>query len=256
MEIKICSANIRYENNEDGIHSWSNRKALLAHFFNSQNLDILGTQEGRENQIRSIENEINLKIAAHHRNWIEERMYPTLFYNEHKLNLIDSGDFWLSETPLIAGSSSFNSAFPRLATWIKVQNKKNLKCYLVINVHLDHVLPETRIEQAKVMSLMIKKINSENYHSILFGDFNDSPNGQVYQILCEELKLIDLWKENNLNEETSYHAFNGPTHPGSRIDWMLGSNELKCNHIYLDKTCIDGIYLSDHFPLVATLIPN
>lgn len=256
MEIKICSSNIRYENEHDGIHHWKNRLPILSIFLNLQHLDFLGTQEGRENQIRSLAKNLNLKISDQHRTWIDVRMYPTLFFNENNFELMEANDYWLSETPNIAGSSSFKSAFPRLATWMKIKSKINGEKYFITNVHLDHVLSETRVSQSNVIIQMSRQINSDNLPMILLGDFNDHPMSEVYQMLKTELNLIDYWHEQKLPEETSHHGFNGAEQSGHRIDWILVSPHFNCLKIELMKHHENGIYLSDHFPLLATLIPN
>lgn len=72
--MKISTMNIRYENNHDGKHSWSNRRHLLANFINQKNFDFIGTQEGRKNQLLDLESLIELKMIVEHRSWLEERM--------------------------------------------------------------------------------------------------------------------------------------------------------------------------------------
>lgn len=256
MKIKICSINIRFENPNDGIHNWEARKPLISNYIQFEAFDLVGSQEGREGQINSLSTEISLTMATSHRDWISERMYPTLFYNLSKFQLIESGDFWLSKTPLIPGSTDFKSSFPRLATWAKLKLIETDEVYFYLNTHLDHVLEETRIEQVKVISSMIKNINSDNFPIIIIGDFNDKPGGEIHNYLKKELSLIDHWEIKGISEETSHHAFNGTNQEGVRIDWLLCSTTFNCESIFLEKKEVNGIYLSDHFPLVATLIPN
>ena len=80
-------------------------------------------------------------------------MYPSLFVRSEQMSVKKSGDIWLSETPLIAGSKSFKSAFPRLCTWASVMwfqvegDKSKGEPLFIVNCHLDHVLEETRIRQ-------------------------------------------------------------------------------------------------------------
>ena len=254
--MNIGTINIRYENNHDGENSWSNRRHLLAKFIKDRKFDFIGTQEGRKNQILELANDIDLKLADEHRNWIDERMYPSIFYHSAKYSLLKSGDIWLSETPNVAGSSSFKSTFPRLATWVKLQNKQSQFKIFVVNVHLDHVLEETRIKQTNVLISEIQKILSPSEKLIILGDFNDSPQSFIYQEIIKNFNLKDPWKHLNVLEESSHHGFLGKNIHGQRIDWILLDHHFECERIYLDKTHQDNIYLSDHFPVVATLIPN
>ncbi len=252
--MKIISSNIRFENPMDGENSWEKRRFLLQEIYLDFGTQILGTQEGRKPQIQNLAGLLpHLKLIDGHRDWISERMYPSLFFDPNLFSLLDSGDLWLSETPHIAGSSSFNSAFPRLCTWAIFRDQK-LREFFVINTHLDHVLPETRERQIQVLLDELK----EKIHSlptILMGDFNEDPFCGVRKKIhtfCD--RLHDPWLVLKKNEEPSYHQFKGSSHSGARIDWMLLSSELKVKNIMLDTRVQDSIFPSDHYPLKAEII--
>lgn len=256
MRLKIISSNIRYDNPEDGKHSWENRRPLLQKIFHDFHPDILGTQEGRESQIKSLSKSLHFKLIDGHRKWIEERMYPCLFVNEERILVHKSGDIWLSKTPHISGSKSFKSSFPRLCTWMQITHLGTHQDYFVVNTHLDHVLEETRIHQANVLVREVQKINMRNLPLILLGDFNDSPKGEIRKILLENLDLIDPWIELGHPEETSHHAFKGEKEEGDRIDWILIPHSFMVEEIQLEKKSFNDIFPSDHYPLLATVIPK
>ena len=256
MNLKMISSNIRYENTNDGVHSWKNRKPLIQNIITEFSPDILATQEGLQSQIQSLAEGIPLKLVSDHRSWISERMYPCLYVKEENIDINDSGDIWLSETPHISGSISFKSSFPRLCTWSRISHKKNKQQYLIINTHLDHVLEETRVQQIQVLIHEIQNINKMNLPLILMGDFNDSPKSLVQKKIFETLNLKDPWLEENLPEETSHHSFLGEKATGDRIDWILVPKTFSIKEIKFEKKCFNNIYPSDHYPLLATLIPN
>jgi endonuclease/exonuclease/phosphatase family metal-dependent hydrolase len=247
--IKIISSNIRFDNPNDGLNVWENRIDLISDTFTQINPIILGTQEGREPQLRELEQKLNHKIIDVNRQWINERMYPSLYLNENSNSLV-SGDFWLSETPNIAGSKSFNSAFPRLCTWSKLFYKDY---FYVFNVHLDHIYDYTRYEQARVLRDQIRRINWDNRPFILMGDFNSSPDSKVYEFLMYTLNLQDPWRQLGLDEEPSYHMFQGHLPSATRIDWILLSKHFKALNIQLIKDNKNGIYLSDHYPVLCEI---
>lgn len=256
MQLKIISSNIRYENNLDGIHSWINRLPLLQNIFMEFSPDILATQEGKEIQIKSLANAIPMKLVADHRQWITERMYPSLYVNEQRIEVNDSGDIWLSKTPTLNGSASFKSAFPRLCTWMRITHLTTSHKYIVVNTHLDHVLEETRVEQIKVLISEVQTLNKSKLPLILMGDFNDSPNSDVGKLILKHFNLKDPWIELSHPEESSHHAFLGEKAIGERIDWILIPNNLSASEIRLEKKSFNNIYPSDHYPLLATLIPR
>lgn len=257
MNLKIISSNIRFDNPSDGIFVWNNRKNHLASIINNFDTTLLGTQEARMPQLRELESLLpQLTLVDKHREWIQERMYPCIFVNKEKIEVIKSGDIWLSTTPDIAGSISFDSAFPRLSTWIHGKDINSKVEFLMFNTHLDHVKSETRINQIKVLISQIKKINTLNLPLILTGDFNEGINGEVYQDIFKEFRnLKDPWKTLNLPEEPSHHGFKETIEGAKRIDWILLDDLFIPRLAYFDKSKKNNIFPSDHYlVLVETSI--
>jgi endonuclease/exonuclease/phosphatase family metal-dependent hydrolase len=251
------TANIRFENKDDGKDNWPHRRSLVASIIKDEAVHILGTQEGRKPQIQELGSLISpLKIIDSHRTWIEERMYPNLFFDPKVVQVIKSGDIWLSETPNVAGSKSFGSMFPRLATYAFMSLKENEAHYLLVNCHLDHLSESTRLKQAKVLTEQVIDLNSDKYPVILMGDFNSGPFDSVRKhLVSASLNLYDPWISQEKSEETSFHKFDGedPTGQGKRIDWILLDNQQSVSSIELIKTQNAGRYPSDHFFVKANL---
>lgn len=255
MDLRIISSNIRFENPADKEHNWPNRKSVLANNLNNFTPQIIGTQEGREPQLREFESLFeNLILLDQHRMWITERMYPTLLIDQKRLEVIHSGDIWLSKTPDVPGSSSFESAFPRLATWFIGMDLKRESKIFVVNVHLDHILEKTRVKQSQVLMQQIQKINLENLPLILMGDFNAAPDSDVRKTIIQAAPhLYDPWIKIGHDEEASHHQFTGSNPDGTRIDWLLLDQRLECLELFLDKGHEEKIYPSDHFPLKGVI---
>ncbi len=254
--MKLITSNIRFANSKDGLHDWPARRNLLGKLLNQYQADLIGTQEGFLPQLKDLASLLSLhKLIDNHRSYIDDRMYPCIFINPKTIEVLSSGDFWLSKTPELAGSSSFKSSFPRLATWIKAKHLKENHSFLFVVTHLDHILPYTREEQIKVLIAEVKKINTEKLPLILAGDFNEGPDQQVRKILNDLLpNLIDPWQIFAYEEEPTHHHFSAPTMDGARIDWCLVDKKFKAKEIFLDKTVEEGIYPSDHYPLKLEIL--
>lgn len=255
-ELKIITSNIRFSNPSDGVHDWPYRLPLLENLYKSFGPDILATQEGRIGQLRELDEKLpELILIDSHRNWIDERMYPCLFINPQTISVESSGDIWLSETPELPGSKSFDSAFPRLCTWAKVTIKKSGKQLMIVNTHLDHILNSTRVSQIQVLINELKKFNDRQL--IIVGDFNESPLTSIKSDLMNAFGLKDPWVEKNYPEETSHHSFNGlDTVAGDRIDWILIPKDFECSNLVMDKRSVGNVYPSDHYPILATVVPK
>jgi endonuclease/exonuclease/phosphatase family metal-dependent hydrolase len=255
MQFCLISSNIRFDNPHDGANSWPHRRLILTDILLSHNPDIIATQEGRFEQLMDFEGLLKEYIIIdEHRSWIKERMYPTLFIKKNIFEVIKSEDIWLSETPEVAGSRSFDSAFPRLMTWVKIQPKNSELNFLVVNTHLDHVKKETRLGQIKVLVNQIKRIKDKSSLLMIMGDFNDSPESEVRAYLMSEFpELQDSWKLFNQIEETSHHAFSGRCDDGARIDWVMLDARAEIKECFMEKKTSEGKYPSDHFPIVCKI---
>jgi endonuclease/exonuclease/phosphatase family metal-dependent hydrolase len=252
MDLTFVTCNIRFDNPADGANSWQHRRIFLRDVLVSHSPDIIATQEGRFNQLQDLNSLLeNYEIIDSHRAWIGERMYPTFFLKKNRFEVMKSEDIWLSETPEIAGSKSFGSAFPRLMTWMKIQPVNSDRDLWVVNTHLDHIKEETRLGQVSVLSSQIKKFWNPADHLFIMGDFNDSPLSSVRKHLDSEFGLQDTWKVFHGTEESSHHPFSGKEPKGKRIDWILADKRSEVRSSELDKSSRDGKYPTDHFPVVA-----
>ena len=253
MALRLVTSNIRFENPADKEHDWSNRRELLVETLLNFKADGIGTQAGREPQLRNLEDLLpDFEMIDKHRSWIDERMYPSIYINTKSIDVIQSGDIWLSETPHIDGSSSFNSTFPRLCTWAILKLLATDQTFFLINTHLDHVLEETRVNQMKVLLEECSKINVDDHPIILMGDFNSDHDSKVREEIINTWDFLhDPWHTLQLKEDSSFHRFKGVNEDGFRIDWILVDRSIKTHDIYMDKTSKNGIYPSDHFPIMG-----
>lgn len=246
----IVTANIRFDNPNDGDNRWAKRRSALSTLLRRLEPDFIGTQEGWHRQIEDIDTGLpDHRLADGHRDWIEDRMYPCIFYRESRVRLLESGDIWLSETPEAPGSSSFGSSFPRLATWARVVVDSDR--YLVANMHLDNSTDAVRRSQSLVARTVLADHRNDGDYLILMGDYNEAPGGGVADALAELGELYDPWIESDLPERGSYHAFAGESFEYARIDWILLDRRLAFESVGLDCSKIDGRYPSDHFPVVC-----
>jgi endonuclease/exonuclease/phosphatase family metal-dependent hydrolase len=126
---------------------------------------------------------------------------------------------------------------------------------MIVNTHLDHILNSTRVSQIQVLITEIKKINDREL--VIMGDFNESPLTSIKADLMNAFGLKDPWVEKNYPEETSHHSFNGlDAMTGDRIDWILIPKSYECSSLVMDKRSVENVYPSDHYPILATVVPK
>lgn len=255
MNLVLVSSNIRFNNPDDGVNSWPYRRSILSELLLTHDPHIIATQEGRKDQLKEFEEILeNYTLIDHHRDWITERMYPSFFVKKGQFRILSSQDHWLSETPNLAGSLSFGSAFPRLMTSLHVRPVNSNEELMIINTHLDHIKAQTRLEQIKVLTQELKNLKKDHLKLIIMGDFNDGPESEIRSYLLNHFpRLQDTWSVFNPHEESSHHSFLGSNPSGSRIDWILVDRSMGIESCFLEKNSINGKYPSDHFPVVCKI---
>lgn len=249
--MRLMTFNLRFANPADGPNEWQHRKDLVLRIIEDHRPDLLGTQEGTVPQLNFLAAHLPgyLPLTAH-RQVDVTCQYPTIFYRTPQVQVKESGEFWLSETPGVHRSVSWGSAFPRLVTYGLVKEAPRNETFYVINTHLDHISPQARLEGAKLIRDYFFPLKKP---MILLGDFNEPPEGPVYEeFIGAGSPLIDTWRALHApgEEVTTQHGFDGRPR-GSRIDWILLTPPFRVRQAVIVTDNQDGRYPSDHFPYAA-----
>lgn len=249
--LRVMSYNVRVGTAKDGANHWDQRKELCASRAAAFKPDLLGLQEALKFQNDYLREALGGygQIGAARDDGKEKGEYSTILYRKERLEALESGTFWLSETPEDAGSKSWDSAYPRVATWGRFRDKAaGGRELLFVNTHFDHKGIQARAESAKRLNAFLEKRGGPR---ILAGDFNAGPDSEAYATLAGILN--DTWRA--LNPEIAdgtYHPFNGVP-LSKRIDWIFCSADFVVKEALIDRFHENGRYPSDHFPVAAVL---
>lgn len=246
--MRVMTFNLRFANPADGPNEWQHRKDLVVQIIEDHRPDLLGTQEGTVPQLDFLAAHLPgyLPLTAH-RQVDVTCQYPTIFYRAPQVQVKESGEFWLSETPLMHRSMSWGSAFPRMVTYGLVKEAHRNETFYFINTHLDHISSEARLQGAKMIQDYFFPLKKP---LILLGDFNEPPEGPVYgQLLGAGSPLMDTWRTLHPpgQEAPTQHGFDGRPR-GSRIDWILLTPPFRVLNALIVTDNQNGRYPSDHFP--------
>ena len=254
MDLQVVSFNIRYGTAADGENHWNKRRAFLIETIKALNPDLLGTQETLGFQRDYLANELadydHLGIGRDDGKEAGEMM--ALYYRRARFEKLDGGHFWLSETPEIVGSKSWDSSLPRMVTWVKLRDRiqPDLPSILFLNTHFDHRGPTARVESSKLLRRKIIELGKDS-RVILTGDFNADQQSPPYEALfssldSKESPVIDTYRathpERQPNEGT-FSGFNAEQITGARIDWIGVSRDWKIQTSEIDRTSRDGIQI-------------
>jgi endonuclease/exonuclease/phosphatase family metal-dependent hydrolase len=191
--LKVSSFNVRNDNtgDADAGNGWQNRYPVIASMILFHDLDIIGTQECKSNQVTDLKGSLPGYdyIGVGRDNGNRDGEYSAIFYKTGKFNLIEHGDFWLSETPDVP-SKGWDAALNRICTWGKFEEKESGFIFFAFNLHLDHVGVNARKYSSELVVQKIREIAPE-HPVFLTGDFNVDQNSEGYQILTTSCLLYD-----------------------------------------------------------------
>ena len=251
-DLKVISYNIRYNNLNDGINKWDNRKETLFNFLEDEYPDFIGMQEVLENQLNELQ--INLKdysfIGIGREDGQNKGEFSPLFYLKDSYNVIKTSTFWLSDTPDKV-SVGWDAALERICTYGYFESKKMKRRFWVFNTHFDHMGGVARKKSIELIMSKIDKLNTENDPVVLMGDFNLIPISDPIKVLSE--KFIDSFSINSNNLIGTYNGFSELYDNSRRIDYIFSKGLiLKSSENVAVKTPYGG-WASDHHPILTTL---
>ncbi len=254
--LTVMSFNIRYNNPDDGINIWQNRKAWLTKSIRFFEADLIGAQEVTYPQLQDMEALLpKYQYVGVGREGANKGEFTPIFYRKDRFELLEHNTFWLSETPEKVSSKGWDAALPRIVTWAKFKDKKEDGIFYFFNTHFDHRGPIARKKSAALILKKIQRIAGENA-VILTGDFNTPPGSEPYTVLIDDA-LKDT--ASMLDEENKY----GTDYTTNGWDIEAGDERKRIDYIFYKGKLLTPIkyhvldgqrgkrFISDHFPILV-----
>jgi endonuclease/exonuclease/phosphatase family metal-dependent hydrolase len=265
--ITVASYNLRNANGGDSINGngWGQRYPVIAQIVQYHDFDIFGTQECFIHQLKDIKEALPGYdyIGVGRDDGKEKGEHSAIFYRTDKFDVIEKGDFWLSETPDVP-SKGWDAVLPRICSWGHFKCKDTGFEFLFFNLHMDHIGVVARRESAKLVISKIKEMCGKD-PVILTGDFNVDQTSESYQVLHESGILSDSYEVAQLRYATNgtCAGWNPNTYTPNRIDHIFVTKNFivekygVLTDTYRIKNEATGMYEaripSDHFPVKAVL---
>lgn len=267
--MRVATFNLRYDTPLDNaVGPWKDSKGgrsleIVQAFERMGWPDIVGTQEALPHQLEDLMS-LGLKEKAYAwsgkgRDGQGRGEYCGIFYRTDRFTLRESGTFWLSETPDVEASKSWNAACNRIASWVVLTLNSNEQCrVLFISTHLDHQSKEARVHGSR---LIVERALSLGLWfacrvSIIVGDFNSSPPAEKepYEVFRAS-SLRDAYLEAPIRGPAvaTFHGWQDPRQSDERIDWIWIGGFCKCNAARIHTQKGMNYWPSDHFPMVCEL---
>ena len=260
QDLYVGTYNIRYKNKDDSIKGnvWTKRCQVMCDQINFESPDVLGMQEVLVGQLHDFQRLLDnySYIGVGRDDGKEAGEYAAIFYKNDRVKLLDSGNFWLNETPDVP-KLGWDAACIRICTWGKFKDLRTKKKFYFFNLHMDHVGVVARREAAKLVVSRIKEM-AQDAPVVLTGDFNVDQTDEIYGIFTHSGILKDSYEEARIRfaENGTFNSFKVETKTDSRIDHVFVSPSFKVEAYGLrtDSYWAKGRRnLSDHYPVFVKL---
>ncbi|MBK1875565.1 endonuclease/exonuclease/phosphatase family protein [Pelagicoccus mobilis] len=254
-ELTLMSYNIRLDLASDAPNNWDNRKEQLAAQVVITSPDILGIQEGLPHQVSFLDEQLAdySYLGVGRDDGKSAGEFSALFYRKDKYKILDSGTFWLSDTP-DEPSFGWGASYRRICTYAHFKNKESGNSYWVFNTHLDHQVAAARLNGVKLILDRISKNVSEGEQYFLMGDLNATPDLAPIKLISKS--MIDGHRHSktpSFGQTGTMNNFDTQTVPSRRIDYIFSSRSAGApDRFGTLSDLVDGRFISDHFPVVAT----
>lgn len=259
ISINVMSWNIRYDNPRDGVNAWKHRKQWVSQIIAREKIDIAGLQEVLKRQLDDLKKRLpEMAVYGVGRNDGKTRgEFAPILYRKSRYELLDQSTFWLSRTPDKVASRDWDAAITRIASWVKLKDRKSKKIFFVVNTHFDHRGREARRNSA---ALIVKRLGKQfaNHPVVLMGDFNTMPGSAPYKLLVNKAAkqgraFFDARSRTAKKPTGPVSTWNGfrAIVPNRRIDFIFVTRSVE---VLRHSTLADqrkGRFPSDHLPVVA-----
>lgn len=249
--MKIMSFNILCSGRIDG-WEWEKRVPLVTALIRRYMPDSLGVQEAHKGWMDALTAALPeyAHVGVGRDDGKDAGEFSAVFYKKDKFTLLDSGTFWLSETPGVP-SHGWDGACTRICSWAKLRCDKCGKTYVHMNTHIDHKGPQAQVRGAALVAERSRDICA-GLPCVLTGDFNVEPDDPAAKILLAEFS-DPRTEAPGADAGITYHGYFLEGIQGSVIDYALYKNGFKPKEFSVLRDKFEGVYPSDHFPVLAKL---
>jgi Metal-dependent hydrolase len=271
VELTIASYNVRYYTEYDvrNGNGWERRLPILCNLIQYHDFDIFGAQEVIDNQLSDMLMHLYEYdyVGVGRDDGVKEGEASPIFYKREMFELLQTGNFWLSETPEVP-SKAWDAALPRICSWAEFRLTENGDTFWFFNTHLDHIGVEARQKSAELIIAKIKALAGDQ-KVILTGDLNADQNSEPYKLILASGLFDDAYDSVDVKYmlNGTFNNFNIAKKTEERIDHIFLSKGVNVSRYgvltdyYLAPPAAEAddteTYIprlpSDHYPVVAKI---
>ncbi|SFR60987.1 endonuclease/exonuclease/phosphatase family protein [Halogeometricum limi] len=255
--VRVLSFNVRYDTDDDGPDAWPHRRDAVISLLRYHRPDVVCLQEPLNHQLDAVREALDdFAWVAVSRTGGEDvtgvtNEYVPVGYDTTRFSLEDDETFWLSETPEQPASVGWDADLPRILSRATLTEDDSGERFHVASIHLDRKGETARVEGARTACDRLGELDGP---VVLAGDCNSTPGSAPYEVFTDSFDdARDVAELGHHGPEKTMHEFSGD--PTERIDYVFVRDcDVRIHATLPDHT--DRGYPSDHFPVVADVIPT
>lgn len=250
MSLRFLSFNIRTAKASSG-PPWAERREHVVRLIAETEPDVAGLQEATGRQLLDLAAALpRYRPLGRARGRLGRGEHCPLLVDEDAFDILEGGDFWLSERPSRPGSRGWDASAPRICTWAALRARATGVRFVVFNTHLDQAGPTAR-ERGAVL-LAARAAGHARHPRVLLGDLNADPDSAPLRLLAEA-GFRDTYRERHPDgADGTFHRFTGKA-DGPRIDYVLCDERWSVVEARVLRSAPEA---SDHFPVLGVLAPR
>lgn len=256
QQIKVMTYNIKYDNINDTVNNWNDRKEKLVELIEHYSPSFIGMQEALHRQVAYIDSSLTgyTYIGVGREDGKQKGEYSEIHYDSTRYKVLEHDTFWLSDTPN-KPSVGWDAALERICTYGLFENRETGKKLWFFNTHFDHKGETARKNSAQLIVDKIEKINTDNLPVVLTGDFNLAPDEKPIQTIKSYMEDgQDITQTPFYGPTGSFNGFDSEMILDRRIDYIFVKNFIVKSYTHIDDRLENLKYISDHLPVLATLV--
>lgn len=248
--IKVLSFNVLCYGSDE--HTWTSRAPLVIKVIKDVCPDSFGVQEAHKEWMDVLCAGLPeyAFVGVGREDGKDEGEFSAVFYKKDKFDVVDSGTFWLSETPETP-SKGWDGVCYRVCSFAQLKDKESGETYVHMNTHLDHRGIVARKEGVKL--IRAKAASFGGLPVVCTGDFNIEQDTDCYIDMVSE-NMRDARKfAPDTDDSFTFHAFKPETTQGF-IDFVFFDEAtIKPLRFNVENYKVDGQFYSDHYAVSAEL---
>ncbi|QLY39418.1 endonuclease/exonuclease/phosphatase family protein [Hujiaoplasma nucleasis] len=253
--IRVVSYNIK--NAASNLETFEQRKDVIINQVLDYNPDVIGFQEADYGWMSEFSGLPGLLddygfVGVGREDGDTQGEFAPIFYLSDKYIVIDSGTFWLSETPKEV-SIGWDASTYRIVTWVTLEDIESGNQFTHYNTHFDHIGKTSQLESAKLLVNVVEECETP---FVITGDFNVLQGSKTYDIIVKSDRVHDSKK---IAKDSMIHGTVNWFQPINvwlmpPIDFIFVSSQIIVETYRVDNSFwFDDLPVSDHYPVIVDI---